>query len=64
MPIESEKLEQVAETVSSETLRQMNFLTGSSIKDLRNVTVVVSLNQKRYELQFDEQGHMKSRQVE
>jgi hypothetical protein len=64
MSKETESNEPIADSVSPDTLRQMNFLTGSSIKDQRNVTVLVNVNQRRYELHFDDNGNMKSRRLE
>lgn len=56
--------EKPADKVSRETIRRMNFLTGSSLKDLRNVTVVLGLRGKRYEVHFDAEGRVRTHRAD
>lgn len=40
----------LADEVSSETIRRVNFITGSSLEDLCSATIVLAINGTVYEL--------------
>lgn len=59
MPIETDNTALSAERVSDETIRKMNFLTGTLSGNLKNTKVIMSIRGHRYELVFDRDGKLK-----
>ena len=56
--------EPVADRVSEETIRRINFLTGSSIPHLRNATVILCVDGEQYKVHIDNEGRMSLDQPE
>lgn len=57
MPTNTQPRQGLADSVSEETVRKLNFLTGSAAEELRNCIVVFSVAGKTVQVKIDADGN-------
>ncbi len=58
MGLKKDSTKLVADEVSSDTIRRLNFLAANSLQDLRNTNVIFTLAGTRYRLQITDDARV------